>query len=205
MTRFAFSLFRRLQERHRSIDRYSSMDSSDTFLSCNTHPFPSQGSLAGLEELAARGTMAANGSMPAVNIAGVCSGVYVNPFEPPQSQPQSRRWPHGGGGGGGNNGGRQHMHMMNLPSDSPHRRHLRRVGSGMMGKRTASSDTEDTFADALDHEEDVYRELTETQPNKFRRARALQMVMWEDVCVARISFSFSHLCSHRRHPPAGLS
>ena len=53
--------------------RYGSVDSSDTFLSCcNTpHPFPSQGSLAGLEELAARGTMAANGSMPAVNISGI--------------------------------------------------------------------------------------------------------------------------------------
>jgi len=55
----------------RSLDRYSSLDSSDTFLSCNTHPFPSQGSLAGLEELAAKGSMAANGSMPAVNIAGL--------------------------------------------------------------------------------------------------------------------------------------
>ena len=53
-------------------ERYGSVDSSDTFLSCcNTHPFPSQGSLAGLEELAARGTMAANGSMPAVNISGI--------------------------------------------------------------------------------------------------------------------------------------
>ena len=56
-------------EIHKSIDRYSSLDSSDTFLSCNTHPFPSQGSLAGLEEMAALGTMAANGSMPAVNIS----------------------------------------------------------------------------------------------------------------------------------------
>ena len=28
---------------HKSIDRYSSIDSEDTFLSCNTHPFPSQG------------------------------------------------------------------------------------------------------------------------------------------------------------------
>ena len=52
-------------------ERYGSVDSSDTFLSCNTHPFPSQGSLAGLEELAAKGSMAANGSMPAVNISGI--------------------------------------------------------------------------------------------------------------------------------------
>ena len=54
-----------------SVERYGSVDSSDTFLSCNTHPFPSQGSLAGLEELAAKGSMAANGSMPAVNISGI--------------------------------------------------------------------------------------------------------------------------------------
>lgn len=60
---------------------FGSVDSSDTFLSCNTHPFPSQGSLAGLEELAATGTMAANGSMPAVNIPSF-NGVYVNPFGP---------------------------------------------------------------------------------------------------------------------------
>ena len=62
------------QQRFRAAtERYGSVDSSDTFLSCcNTpHPFPSQGSLAGLEELAARGTMAANGSMPAVNISGI--------------------------------------------------------------------------------------------------------------------------------------
>ena len=66
------------------LDRYSSLDSNDTFLSCNTHPYPSQGSLAGLEELAAKGSMAANGSMPAVNvnIDGNKSGVYVNPFDP---------------------------------------------------------------------------------------------------------------------------
>ena len=60
------------RQRFRATERYGSVDSSDTFLSCcNTHPFPSQGSLAGLEELAARGTMAANGSMPAVNISGI--------------------------------------------------------------------------------------------------------------------------------------
>ena len=48
-------------EHYKSMERYSSLDSSDTFLSCNTHPFPSQGSLAGLEELAAKGSMAPNG------------------------------------------------------------------------------------------------------------------------------------------------
>jgi hypothetical protein len=62
------------QGNQRSFDRYSSLDSSDTFLSCNTHPFPSQGSLAGLEELAAKGSMAANGSMPMVNFAGLNDG-----------------------------------------------------------------------------------------------------------------------------------
>ena len=68
---------------------FGSVDSSDTFLSCNTHPFPSQGSLAGLEELAAAGTMAANGSMPAVNIPSFNNGVYVNPFAG-SSSPRSR-------------------------------------------------------------------------------------------------------------------
>ena len=65
------------------MDRYSSLDGSDdTFLSCNTHPFPSQGSLAGLEELAAKGSMAANGSMPAVNIS-VLNSIYMNPMGRP--------------------------------------------------------------------------------------------------------------------------
>ena len=68
-------------DQYKSLDRFGSLDSSDTFLSCNTHPYPSQGSLAGLEELAALGTMAANGSMPSVNIPSFNNGVcYVNPF-----------------------------------------------------------------------------------------------------------------------------
>ena len=53
---------------------FGSLDSSDTFLSCNTHPFPSQGSLAGLEALAAQGSMAPNGS--------INNSLYVNPFDP---------------------------------------------------------------------------------------------------------------------------
>jgi hypothetical protein len=66
------------------LDRFGSIDSEDTFLSCNTHPFPSQGSLAGLEELAALGSMAANGSMPAVNIPSFNNNAtgYANPFDP---------------------------------------------------------------------------------------------------------------------------
>ena len=49
-------------QQYKSLDRFGSIDSSDTFLSCATHPFPSQGSLAGLEELAAVGSMNAQGS-----------------------------------------------------------------------------------------------------------------------------------------------
>ena len=56
--------------------------SQNLILLSATHPFPSQGSLAGLEELAAVGSMAANGSMPAVNIPSFNNGVYVNPFDP---------------------------------------------------------------------------------------------------------------------------
>ena len=79
----------------RLLERVGSIDSSDTFLSCNTHPFPSQGSLAGLEQLAAVGSMAANGSMISVNIPGFNnqSGMYVhiNPFDPPSSQRRSHK------------------------------------------------------------------------------------------------------------------
>ena len=77
------------------LDRFGSMDSSDTFLSCNTHPFPSQGSLAGLEELAAIGSMAANGSMPSVNIPGFNSQtstyMLLNPFDPQQRRSHKQR------------------------------------------------------------------------------------------------------------------
>lgn len=91
-------------------DRYSSLDSNDTFLSCNTHPFPSQGSLAGLEELAAKGSMAANGSMPAVNITGI-NTVIVNPFEPPSKKQQLRQ--------------QQQQQQDSAGSESPHRRGAR--------------------------------------------------------------------------------
>ncbi len=82
--------YRRGSEQQKSVDRYSSLDSSDTFLSCNTHPFPSQGSLAGLEQLAAQGSMAPNGSMPAVNISGV-NTMYVNPMERKKQQQQQQQ------------------------------------------------------------------------------------------------------------------
>ena len=80
----AASSTRGVDDQYISLNRFGSLDSSDTFLSCNTHPFPSQGSLAGLEELAAVGSMAANGSMPAVNIPGFNNrtGLYMNPFDP---------------------------------------------------------------------------------------------------------------------------
>jgi len=113
--------------------RYGSVDSSDTFLSCNTHPFPSQGSLAGLEEMAAKGSMAANGSMPAVNISGINS-VYVNPFEPPKPK------------------------LSASIMGSPCSRRMRYARN----KNNLSSDTEEAWADALDREEEedsVYRQL----------------------------------------------
>lgn len=64
---------------------FGSLDSSDTFLSCNTHPFPSQGSLAGLELLAAQGSMAPNGS--------INNSVYVNPFDPSRETRRAERNP----------------------------------------------------------------------------------------------------------------
>ena len=79
---------------------FGSLDSSDTttYLSCcNTHPFPSQGSLAGLELLAAQGSMAANGS--------INNSVYVNPFDP--------------GRGGGGRGGRENRRGGGQTSSPP--------------------------------------------------------------------------------------
>jgi hypothetical protein len=55
-------------------------------LSCNTPPFPSQGSLAGLELLAAQGSMAPNGS--------INNSVYVNPFDPSRDNRRGERNPH---------------------------------------------------------------------------------------------------------------
>jgi hypothetical protein len=83
-------------------DDFGSLDSSDTttYLSCcNTHPFPSQGSLAGLEALAAQGSMAANGS--------INNSVYVNPFDPGRN-----------GGGGGRAVGRRRAQTPPLPPNS---------------------------------------------------------------------------------------
>ncbi len=128
------------------MDRYSSIDSSDTFLSCNTHPFPSQGSLAGLEELAAKGSMAANGSMPSVNISGINS-VYVNPFEPPNKRKVAAAGPAGGLG------------LTPSPKASPYNSRRAGVGGRYSGARVMSSDTDETWADALDHEDNVFREL----------------------------------------------
>lgn len=138
------------------MDRYSSLDGSDdTFLSCNTHPFPSQvhiyeqkqkqsltikltlqGSLAGLEELAARGTMAANGSMPSVNIS-VLNTYYV--------RNGSRRSP-----------------------DSPATRRVRIAAAS----RQASSDN-DSWADCLEEVESGLG-FGEDEP-KHRRARLAQV------------------------------
>ena len=176
-------------EHHKSIDRYSSLDSSDTFLSCNTHPFPSQGSLAGLEELAARGTMAPNGSMPAVNISGLNS-VIVNPFDPKnkkkqrkqqQQQPQKQR--------------RHEQHqeqqqqqqqlstsgtLTPSPKGSPVHRRVRIASS-----RSLSSDNElEQWADCLEEAEEgsaqgIYRGMTvrstEDSVPKHKRTRMTQV------------------------------
>jgi hypothetical protein len=87
---------------YKSLDRFGSLDSEDTFLSCNTHPFPSQGSLAGLEELAALGSMAANGSMPAVNIPSFnnSAGGFANPFDPSGGVARGQQRRRGGKQGG---------------------------------------------------------------------------------------------------------
>ena len=138
--------FRRGSEQQRqSVDRYSSLDSSDTFLSCNTHPFPSQGSLAGLERLAAQGSMAPNGSMPAVNISGV-NTMYVNPLEKKKQQ--------------------QKQQGQEQPSPSQNRRV--RIAS-----RSISSDNElDSWASCLE-EEAVDRK--EDAAPKHKRARMAQV------------------------------
>ena len=139
-----------VDDQYQSLDRFGSLDSSDTFLSCNTHPFPSQGSLAGLEELAAVGSMAANGSMPTVNIPGFNSatGVYINPFDPPSRK--SRRSHH-------------RQQLAQSPKGSPHRR-VRIVG------RSASSDNE------LDAQEG---ETPEEIAPKHKRTRVSQVGSFE--------------------------
>ena len=84
----------------KAVGDFGSLDSSDTFLSCTTHPFPSQGSLAGLEALAAQGSMAPNGS--------INNCVYVNPFDP--------------GRGGDRRRGRHNKAVTPSPKGSPVRR-----------------------------------------------------------------------------------
>lgn len=62
----------RILDKQPSLEKYYSMcGSSETFLSCQSQPFPSQGSLAGLEELAAKGSMAADGSLSSVHGMGL--------------------------------------------------------------------------------------------------------------------------------------
>eukprot|EP00094_Tigriopus_californicus_P006943 TCALIF_06684-PB protein Name:"Protein of unknown function" AED:0.10 eAED:0.10 QI:0/0.6/0.5/1/0.6/0.5/6/2425/542 len=132
-------------------DQYSSLDSSDTFLSCNTHPYPSQGSLAGLEELAAKGSMAANGSMPAVNISGFSNNVFNGNsvfstlFDPRKRSPASPK---------GN------------ASPANHHRRVR------IASRSLSSDNElEAWADCIEEGEKRYQD--ESEP-KHRRSRLTQ-------------------------------
>ena len=127
-----------------------------------------QGSLAGLEELAAKGSMAPNGSMPAVNISGINS-VYVNPypFEPPTKRKTRRRR---------DRSEPRDSDRTLTPSptkDSPHRRV--RIAS-----RSMSSDTDDAWADCLEEEEEdhILREMglmaAELAP-KHKRTRVSQV------------------------------
>jgi hypothetical protein len=60
--------------------------------------FVQQGSLAGLEELAANGSMAPNGSMPAVNIPSFNNNAtgYANPFDPSGSVTRGQQRRRGG-------------------------------------------------------------------------------------------------------------
>lgn len=129
---------------------FGSLDSSDTFLSCNTHPFPSQGSLAGLEALAAQGSMAPNGS--------INNCVYVNPFDPAR-----RRNGGNGNGGGGNSANASGAPVTPSPKGSP----ARRV---RIAARSRSSDLCDL--DVMDRET-----WTETAgwPPKHRRMRMSQV------------------------------
>jgi hypothetical protein len=144
---------------------FGSMDSSDTttYLSCcNTHPFPSQGSLAGLEALAAQGSMAPNGS--------INNSVYVNPFDP------------GRGGRGG--GGPHHPPtppkavMTSTPprgGSSPQRRV--RIASGERGRdvRSRSSDLCEDL-DLLDRETGLEYGEEDDYPPKHRRVRKSQVM-----------------------------
>lgn len=172
-------------QQYKSLDRFGSIDSSDTFLSCATHPFPSQGSLAGLEELAAVGSMNAQGSMPAVNIPSFNNGVYVNPFDPTRGKggPASASSGAGPSGAGGCKRQRSSYHVrrgdsactpigtMQTPSldpspqGSPYSRRVR------IGGRSVSSDVElaDFESDFSAANREAYNE--DFKSPKHRRAR----------------------------------
>ena len=172
-------------QQYKSLDRFGSIDSSDTFLSCATHPFPSQGSLAGLEELAAVGSMNAQGSMPAVNIPSFNNGVYVNPFDPTRGKggPASASSGAGPSGAGGCKRQRSSYHVrrgdsactpigtMQTPSldpspqGSPYSRRVR------IGGRSVSSDVELAYfeSDFSAANREAYNE--DFKSPKHRRAR----------------------------------
>lgn len=127
-----------------------------------------QGSLAGLEELAAVGSMAPNGSMPAVNIPSFNNGVYVNPFDPTRKQRRAPQY-------------HQQVHhrgecvtpkgtLTPSPQGSPHSRRVR-IG----GRRSVSSDVElaDFESDFSAANRDAYHE--ELSAPKHRRARVSQV------------------------------
>ena len=170
-------------QQYKSLDRFGSIDSSDTFLSCATHPFPSQGSLAGLEELAAVGSMNAQGSMPAVNIPSFNNGVYVNPFDPARSKggPPSASSGAGPSGAGGCRRQRSSYQVRRgdsactpigtapsldpSPQGSPYSRRVR------IGGRSVSSDVElaDFESDFSAANREAYNE--DFKSPKHRRAR----------------------------------
>jgi hypothetical protein len=147
---------------------FGSLDSSDTttYLSCcNTHPFPSQGSLAGLEALAAQGSMAANGS--------INNSVYVNPFDPGRGG--GRR---GGGGGRPQTPPPPSKAVMMSPRGSPQRRV--RIAAGSRRLRSRSSDLCDDL-DLMERmvvtgmEGEEGEEWGDNCPPKHRRARRSQV------------------------------
>ena len=194
-------------DKYKSLDRFGSLDSSDTFLSCATHPFPSQGSLAGLEELAAVGSMAPNGSMPAVNIPSFNNnGVYVNPFDPPSASSASAASANTtqvSMSRSVNNNVKRHCRITGQmtpskgtltpsPQGSPHSRRVR------IGGRSVSSDVElaDFESDFSAANREAYHE--ELSAPKHRRARvSQQQVNLKKVsCVPAGRAAFYSLLNH---------
>ncbi len=152
-------------DQYKSLDRFGSLDSSDTFLSCATHPYPSQGSLAGLEELAAVGSMAPNGSMPTVNIPSFNSHqCYVNPFDPTSCKKgqQAKRSQLLTASGA----------LTPSPQGSPQSRRVR------IGGRSVSSDVElaDFESDFSAANANAYHEEARAAKPKHRRARVSHQV-----------------------------